>query len=726
MTRTDTQHKSSLIREEGTLVDIIFRSPNDGWGVCTFRREDNSLFSATGDFGKTVLYEDFVLYGERFPDIEGGDLEATNFTSRPPRSVNAIAGYLTALTGASRGATSKLVTHFGEELIEILERSPEAISEADISPRDLDQLIKGWKTNRSDRLAMSKVEIEGIPIYKLSKLQRYYGNEADLNKLIKSDPYSLYIHFDDFPFANAVTLANKLGVTNQSESAVRGAVIAALRREAWLGHSVIEGAQLGQTVIKLLKVHPDIVRPLLAPAVAELRKMGVVHVEDRKIQLKPLHEAEHTLFNLIEKWSAKDEEELELDLVPSLEMGMKMLKPLKVTKSNLKALHTGLSALLSECFAIVQCQTYDDQLYVAKALSLICKAYSADAIITTYTLEMLSEVEAYMDLPVPVMSYAELIGLDSITGIPLAREACPVQTDVIIVLGADALGIEEMNHLIEAAPVEGRLYLLGCPKDLPSLSVGQPFADLLESNQFKAFHSRFWGVEDSEMRKAQESIWDSVLTPDTETFDPTQPISWFECDGHQLPEFIPELLKQLSQALDANPLMDIRVVAPATNNKIVRAVMTRISETFTTNATPVTFQSRKHYSGLPIVVRQPLASADCPAFSVFNISEITESEMKLSGSNGTEATISSDDRIDVFDAVVMTPKFLRGRRYEVVVLIALEEQKSLINQELLSSLLNASRQSLAIVGEIASLADGLTQRASSRSRSKLLHWMSDI
>ncbi len=725
MTETALKDEPAVLREEGTLVNIIFRSPTTPWGIAQFRREDGTNFTAVGDFGKTVLYEDFILYGHRVPDFEGGDLEVTEFTSRPPRSVKAISAYLTALTGASRGATSKLVEHFGEALIEILERTPEVLVEAGIPNRELEKLVSGWKTLRSDRLALSKIEVEGIQLYKLSKLQRYYGNEVDLNKLIKSDPYCLYIHFDDLPFSKAVTLANRLGVTNQTESAIRGAVIAALRREAWLGHSLIEGAQLGQTVMRLLRVMPDIVRPLLAPAVAELRKLDLVHVEGRYIQLKQLHDAEHHLFELIDRWSGKDESELELDLVPSAVMGMDMLKPMRLKKSEAKQLYTGVSSLLSECFAIVQCQTYEDQLFVAKAIGLICKAYCAETIITTYTQEMLVEAEQIIDLPIPMMSYAELIGLDNETGIPLARSSCPVVADVIIVIGADALGIEEMTHLIEAAPTDGRLYLLGCPKDLPSLSVGQPFADLLDSNHFKAFHSRFWGVPNTRKRLAQEEIWAGNLTPALDTFDPTQPISWFNCEAGYLPSFMPELLKQLAAALDINPLLDIRIVAPAASNELVGKVAEQLVETFAGNEPSIAFQSRRYHKGIPVVVRQPLASADCPAFSVFEPLEISSSEMRLRGINGAEAVVRQDERIDVFDALIMTPKFIRGRRYQIVVLLAVADQRDQINQELLSSLLNASERSLVIVGEISQLTEDLTDRPSSRTRSKLLNWVSD-
>ncbi len=712
-------------REEATLVSVVFRSPTSPWGIFRFRREDGSTFEATGDFGQSVLYEEFILYGQRVPDIEGGDFLVSKFTSRPPRSPKAISGYLSELTGASRASTVKLVEHFGESTIDVLERSPDMIGDAGIPERDIERLITGWKELRSDRLTLAKIEVKGIPLYKLSKLERYYGNDADLNQVIKTDPYALYVFFDDMPFPKAMALANQLGVSNQSESAIRGAVIAALRREAWLGHSVIEGKQLGQLVVKLLRVHPDVVRPLLAPAVAELRRLNLIHVDERRVQLKQLYEAEQKLFAHIDKWSSLNEEDLDLDLVPSEQMGLKMLKSMQLKPASAKQLLTGLSALLSECFAIVQCQTFEDQLFVAKALSLIFEAYGADAVITTYTLEMLTEASPRLGCSIPRMTYAELIGLDDETGIPLHRGTNPIEADAIVVLGADALGVEEMNYLIEAAPLDGRLYLLGCPRDLPSLSVGQPFADLLDCGQFKAFHSRFWGIPGTAKHDAQEQIWAGAVEPDLNDFDPTQPISWLECGTDELPSMIPTLLREVAAALEVNPLADIRIVAPSTSSKAVRAIQDAIIAEFAGDSLPITFQGRQYHIGIPVVVRQPLNSTSCPAFSVYWPTEVSPTSLTLQSLTGAEAKLTQDDRIDVFDALVMTPKFVRGRRYELVVLIALADQCGAINQELVSSLLNTSARSLIVAGEIRDLADGFAERQSSRTRSKLLNWVSE-
>ena len=105
--------------------------------------------------------------------------------------------------------------------------------------------------------------------------------------------------------------------------------------------------------------------------------------------------------------------------------------------------------------------------------------------------------------------------------------------------------------------------------------------------------------------------------------------------------------------------------------------------------------------------------------------EVSPTSLTLQSLTGAEAKLTQDDRIDVFDALVMTPKFVRGRRYELVVLIALADQCGAINQELVSSLLNTSARSLIVAGEIRDLANGFAERQSSRTRSKLLNWVSE-
>lgn len=381
----------ALTRERGTLVDIVFRDPAGPWSVCTFRREDNTSFTGTGNFGNAILYEDYILYGKRVPDIDGADFDVSQFTSMPPAKVESLVGYLSVLTGVPRSVTSKAVQHFGESLIPILDQSPDRLVEAGISPQEAQVLGQVWADQRSEQLALAQIDVEGIPPAKLATLQRRLGYAANLSEVLKEDPYLLYVHFEDILFTSALNLAKRFGVTNNTVSAVKGAVVGVLRREAWLGHSYVEGRPLIESVMKMLRLTKDEIKPLIAQAVTDLAMAKVVHASGGQLQLLSLHEAENKLAGLVRKWAALDCKDAE-DLVPTEKMATKLLKPLGLENGTAKTFSAGLRSLLGERFALIQCETLSDQMLVIKGLQLFLKAFGADAIYSAYTNEMADEV----------------------------------------------------------------------------------------------------------------------------------------------------------------------------------------------------------------------------------------------------------------------------------------------------------------------------------------------
>ena len=181
-------------------------------------------------------------------------------------------------------------------------------------------------------------------------------------------------------------------MTNNTVSAVKGAVVGVLRREAWLGHSYVEGRPLIESVMKMLRLTKDEIKPLIAQAVTDLAMAKVVHASSGQLQLLSLHEAETKLAGLVRKWAALDCKDAE-DLVPTEKMGTKLLKPLGLENGTAKTLSAGLRSLLGERFALIQCETLSDQMLVIKGLQLFLKAFGADAIYSAYTNEMADEVK---------------------------------------------------------------------------------------------------------------------------------------------------------------------------------------------------------------------------------------------------------------------------------------------------------------------------------------------
>lgn len=716
-----------LLREQAILSSIQYRDPTGPWGIGTFRREDGTTFTATGSFGQPILYEEFILYGKWSPDIPGGDFDTASFSSMPPKALETLPRYLTSLTQnrVQIAATNKAVLHFGENLIDILERAPGRLVEAGVSEADAAFLGTTWANERSHQLALAQIDLEGIPPAKLATLQRRLGYMTDLNAVLREDPYLLYVHFDDMLFTTAQSLAKRFRVTNETVSAVKGAIVAVLRREAWLGHSYIEGVPLIDAVAKLLNLDRQVLFPLIKDGVTELSKAKVARADDRKLQLFNLYEIEKSLVEKAISWTKLNADELE-DLVPTEEMALKLLRPLKLGAPATRTLAAGLCSLMAERLALVQCETLHDQLTIVEGIQLFLKAYGTDALITAASREMVTELNHALGDDAPVLSYAELIGIDPISGVPQQHRANPIPADVVVVVGTDSMGVEEIHYLLEAMPAEGRIFMLGAPRDLPSQTVGQPFDEMAKVHEIRAFMASFWLPARTEHRLAAKDIWSGSIKPDNE-FDPSKPISWLNTPREDIADVVNVLLGELASSCKISALHDIKPVvvrqhADVPGTDAIAWLTQSIAKEFAEPGEPIEFQTKQLFKGMPVLVRQPL-SLEHPAFSIFDATELSPERMVATPRSGNSTVLNLKRNLNVFHGAVLTPKFIRGRVYEFVILIVLKEHLGLFNAELLSTLLNSAKRSLILVGELDGIAESFPGDEPTRVRSLLSKWM---
>lgn len=714
-----------LEREHATLVFIDYQDRNGPWTICAFRRDDGSVFTATGNFGKIILYEDFILYGKWSPSIEGGDFDTTSFNSMPPRALSNLARYLNSLTNVPISSTNKAVQHFGERLIDILERSPARLVEAGLREDEAATLGKVWAAERSQQLALAEIDLEGIPPQKLSTLQRRLGYMTDLNVVLREDPYLLYVHFDDMLFTTAQSLARRFRTSNDTVSAVKGAVVAILRREAWLGHSYIEGKPLMEAVEKLLHIPRQMLKPLISEAVTKLSLAKVAHVQDGKLQLQNIFEIEKSLVQKAVQWTKLNADELD-DLVPSATMAGKLLKPLQLSAPASRTLAAGLCSLMAERLGFVQCETLTDQLIIAQGIHLFLNGFGTDVVFAAPSREMVTELHTCLGEDAPVVAYSELVGLDPISGVPLQHKQSPIGAEVVVFVASDALGVEETHFILEAMPDTGRLFMLGVPKDLPSQTIGQPFDELARVPEIRTFLASFWLPARSEQRLFANKIWSESIKPDT-SFDPAKPISWINAPREDLPEAVAILTRRLAEACGVDPLHDIKPVvarpqADVPGGDATTWLSAALAAEFVGDPAPIEFQGKQLYKGLPVVIRQPLSVA-IPAFSIFTATELSPERMLATPRGESPIELDLTRNLNLFHGGVLIPKFLRGRVYEVVILVVLKEHLHLFNAELLATLLNSTRQTVVLVGEIDEISDTFPNGEPTRVRSMLPIWM---
>lgn len=715
-----------LEKERGSLVDILYRDPLGPWGLYVFRREDGTTFSAAGDFGNAILYEDFLLRGRYNPPVPGGDFEVSSFNSMPPTAVQSLPGYLTALTKVARSATNTLVKFFGADTIAILDRSPERLCEAGISSKDAEKLGSIWAEQRAQHLALAQIDIAGIPEERLSELQRILGFSEDINARLRKDPYLLYCHFDDILFGAAKSLAARFGVPNDSVPAVKAAVVATLRKDCFIGNSYIEGGPLISSVMSLLGLPREVVRSLIGTAVTELTLNGVLKTSESRLQLAKVQQAESGLVDTVVTWSMLSPEDCP-DIAPSPQMGLKLLAPMKLGSGE-KQLAAGIVALLESRFALVQCETYEDEATICRGLQLTLMAFGVEVVFAAYTGEMVKDLRSRLGDTANVVSYGTLVGLDPSTGVPTRHSNNPIGAELLIICGADAFGIEELDRSINSCPMTGRVFLLGLPKDLPSSSVGQPFEELFAVPKVQTFQASFWLPARSDRRMVANQLWAGRLQRNATGFDPSAPISWLEADRNLIPEALPALIQAFTSQTHTNPVLDVKVVMPAprgaeSTGEISTWLTASLAKAFTGSDAAVEFQGKSLFPGMPIIIKQVVAREHLPEMSVYIAKSVSREQVEAESIDGLTTTLTLRQRLDIFNGTVVLPKFIKGRVYEMVVLVALKEHHHLINSELLASLMNNTRTTLVVMGELDGLEIGFQDRKSSRCRSRIPEWI---
>ncbi|WP_409286780.1 helix-hairpin-helix domain-containing protein [Pseudomonas guariconensis] len=716
-----------LLREQATLTAIEFNDPHGPWAIGIFRRDDGTTFTATGNFGHPILYEEFILYGKWSPAVPGGDFDTSNFSSMPPKALPTLARYLTSLTRSrvSLASTTKAVDHFGERLIDILERSPGRLIEAGLPEADAEYLADTWSKERSHQLALAQIDLEGISPARLSILQRRLGYMTELNVVLRQDPYLLYVHFDDMSFETAKALARRFHVGNDTVSAVKGAIIATLRREAWLGHSYVEGRPLVDSISKLLSLDRHTLQLLVRDAVTELRQAKVAIAEDRKLHLFHLYEIERSLVEKARSWTSLTADHLE-DLVPSEKMALKLLRPLGLGAPATKSLASGLCHLMAERLALVQCETIHDQLTIIRGIEYFLHAFGADTLFTACSLEMVREITATLTDDAHVVSYAELIGIDPQTGIPQQSKASPIPAEIVVVVGTDAMGVEEIHFLLEAMPPNGRIFMLGAPKDLPSQTIGQPFDELAKMPEIRTFIASFWLPARVDHRLAAKQIWSGAIKPD-EAFEPDRPISWLQTPREDIPCVVNTLLRELASSCEISALHDVKTAvansqAEVPGGNTVTWLTNSIAGEFVGPDQPVKYQGKPLFKGMPVLVQQALSIAH-PAFSIFDVEALSPESLTATPRGGEPVVLDLKRTLNVFHGAVLTPKLIRGRVYEFVILVVLKEHMPLFNAELLSTLLNTAKRSLILVGELDAIVDSFPGKEPTRVRSILPKFM---
>ena len=251
---------SEIITVTGTVEEIIYSNPDNGYSVVGIDSVEEGQFTATGYMPFITEGESVALSGNwtTHPDY-GEQFKAEYYETVMPSDEESIIKYLSSgiISGIREATAKKLVDHFGLDVFQIMLTQPSKLAE-----------IKGISKEKAKKIGEQFAEIQsmqnivmflqqyGISATTAVKVHNSLG--ANSVELIKKNPYILSDMVDGISFKTSDTIAFNMGLPKNSIMRIRSGIIHILRSAAYTsGHVYMPKDVLIEHTVYTLKVTDD-------------------------------------------------------------------------------------------------------------------------------------------------------------------------------------------------------------------------------------------------------------------------------------------------------------------------------------------------------------------------------------------------------------------------------------------------------------------------------------
>lgn len=469
---------------QGTIGAVVYQNYDNGYAVLRLSVGGGQAVTVVGTIPLPAAGERLMVTGKwsSHPSY-GRQFEAEFLERLMPQTAMEILSYLSSriIKGIGPKTAARIVQHFGDQTLAVMEREPERLSEVPgISLQKARAIGEEFRQRVGMRQLMEFFTMHQLPAELAVRTYKLYGEGTV--ELLYDDPYLLMEEGLDAPFGAVDRFAIELGVAGDDRRRVQAGILFELSYNLTAGHSFLPEDKLVVATAQLLNVDTQTVSEGI-----EMLLEGGRLVRDQLagitvIYLPKLYEAEeYCTGRLLAFGRSHFPAPAKLDAMvkkasqsSGIQYSQQQEQAIRAAAENSVLLITGgpgtgkttiLNGILS--------------LYSQMGLKCLLAAPTGRAAkrLTEVTGEDASTIHRLLEA-----------GIDPNTGMMYFAkdESDPLKADAVIVDEMSMVDVQLLHSLLQAIPGNKRLILVGDPDQLPPVGPGFPFGDCLRSQMLPA------------------------------------------------------------------------------------------------------------------------------------------------------------------------------------------------------------------------------------------------
>ena len=694
----------------GSVERVTFHS--DDTGFCVLRvkaRGYRSLVTVVGT-AATITPGEFIEcqgcwvthknYGLQF--------QTTHLHVVPPSTLEGIEKYLGSgmVKGIGPHFAKKLVRAFGEQVFDVIEHTPERLTELDgIGPKRKQHVVEAWAEQKVIRDIMVFLHSNGVGTARAVRIYKTYGDDAIAQ--VRDNPYRLALDIHSIGFKTADTIAQRLGIPPDAVIRAQAGLRHVLQEAASDGHCAVTQDDLTETTTTLLEIPAATIDHALDLELQEENVIADTIAGKPCLFLAPLYRAEVGVASHLRRlldsplpWGRFDP----ATIIPWVEQQTKRTLSPSQRHAVAKALTTKVTVLTGG-------------------------AGVGKTTIVTSILHALRTKKVNVVLCAPTgraaKRLADATGLDAKTihrtlvFDPKARDfrhgpTYQLAADLVVVDETSMVDIVLMHQLLRAIPDHAALLLVGDVDQLPSVGPGAVLADIIASRRIPTvtLTEIFRQAATSQIIVNAHRINQGQMPVEPDAAEDDEAVRDFYVLPAETPEEIQDLLLQvvtedIPQRFGFQPIRDIQVLTPMNRGSLgVRALNGILQQALNPDAMPRVARFGWTYAPGDRVM-QTVNDYDKEVFNgdIGHVVQVDSDEGVMTlDFDGRHVAYELGELDEVALAYTATVHKSQGSEYPAVVIPLATQHYPMLERNLLYTGVTRGKQLVVIIGQPKALA----------------------